>query len=81
MCEGKKKHNRGITLIALIITVVILLILTGATVGIAFESNFFGKAQNSVNEASRQRTEQVEKEGEAIETWDEVPGNMIKSST
>lgn len=81
MYEGKKKHNRGITLIALIVTVVIFLILTGATIGIAFDDNFFGKARNSVNEASKQRTNQLEKEEETIKTWDEVPGSMLKSST
>ena len=40
------KKNRGITLIALIITVILLLILVGVSVNVIIKGNLFSNAQN-----------------------------------
>ena len=41
------KEQRGITLIALIITIVVLLILAGVAIGTLKESNIIGRAQSA----------------------------------
>ena len=43
-----KKQN-GITLIALVITIIILLILSGITIASLKNSGMFGKSRNAVN--------------------------------
>jgi Tfp pilus assembly protein PilE len=45
----KIKMQRGITLIALIITIVILLIIAVATIGTVKESGIIGHAQNAAS--------------------------------
>ena len=42
------KKNRGITLIALIITVILLLILVGVSVNVIIKGNLFSNAQKAV---------------------------------
>ena len=46
------KNQKGITLVALIITIIILLILAAVSVGVIIDNDFFDKAQNTVNKAS-----------------------------
>lgn len=43
------KRNRGITLIALIITIIILLILVGVSVNLLIKGDLFGSAEKAVN--------------------------------
>ena len=46
----KKINNKGITLIALIITIIILLILAGIIVGaLTLNNNVFKQAENEIN--------------------------------
>ncbi|MGN1271092.1 MAG: hypothetical protein ACI4UX_03855 [Clostridia bacterium] len=54
----KLRQNKGITLIALIITIIVMLILVGVTVNVALNGNLFGKAEY----ASEQMQIEVEKE-------------------
>ena len=64
----KLKREKGITLIALIITIVVLLILAGVAIGTLQESNIIGKAKDA---ASKYETEK-QNENEAIldmEKW------------
>jgi predicted PurR-regulated permease PerM len=52
--------NKGITLIALVITVIILLILAGVTINMVFDGGIIEKAQNAVdkyNEAAKNEQE------------------------
>lgn len=44
------KNNKGITLVALIITIIVMLILVGVTVSILINSNVIGKAKKAVND-------------------------------
>ena len=48
------KKERGITLIALVITIVILLILAGVTLNIVFDEGLIGKSQTAVDTYSEQ---------------------------
>ena len=43
------KKNKGITLIALIITIIILLILVGVSINLAIKGNLFGSAEKAVS--------------------------------
>ena len=43
------KSNKGITLIALIITIVVLLILAGVAIGTLEESNIIGQAKDAAS--------------------------------
>ena len=43
------RKNRGITLIALIITIIILLILVGVSINLAIKGDLFGSAEKAVN--------------------------------
>ena len=44
------KRNKGITLVALIITIIILLILAGVSLSFVFNGGILDKAQSAVNE-------------------------------
>lgn len=54
-----KKEN-GITLVALIITIVILLILAGVSIATLSKTNLFGKSRNAVNAYKNSEIEQNE---------------------
>ena len=47
--ETKENLNKGITLVALVITIIVLLILAGVTLSIVMNGNIIGRAQNAVN--------------------------------
>ncbi len=76
-----REGDKGITLVALIVTIIILLILISVSLGAITQKNFINKAQNAVDKASQQENDRAEKEDEAIQTWNYLPGNIIKSPT
>ena len=45
-------NQKGITLIALIITIIVMLIIVGVTIGVAQSGNLFGKANRAVKQYS-----------------------------
>ena len=47
-----KNNQRGITLIALIITIIVMLILVAVTVSVAIDGNLFGKAEEAVDKTN-----------------------------
>lgn len=47
MSKEKLKTKRGITLIALIITIIVMLILVGVTVSVALQGDLFGSARKA----------------------------------
>ena len=59
------KKNKGITLVALIITIVVMLILVAVSVNILIKSNLIGIAEKTVNKYSK--AEEEESNGETIE--------------
>ena len=44
------KSNKGITLVALVVTIIILLILAGVTIASLGQQGLFGKTQQAINE-------------------------------
>ena len=44
-----QNKNKGITLIALIITIIILLILVGVSINLAIKGDLFGSAEKAVS--------------------------------
>lgn len=56
------KGQKGITLVALIITIIVLIILAGVSISIALQDNgIFKKSQNGVNEYKRaEENEKIE---------------------
>ena len=55
----KKTNNRGITLVALIITIVVLLILAVVAIGQAQDSNIVGYAQNAASKYTEAEANEV----------------------
>ena len=66
------KKNRGITLIALIITVILLLILVGVSVNVIIKGNLFRNAQKAVNGTNAKINEQQTIMDELMNEWDEI---------
>ena len=56
----KLKTQKGITLIALIITIVVLLILAGVAIGTLKESNIIGHAQNAAGSFNQAKNNEVD---------------------
>ena len=63
--EKKLKQNKGITLVALIITIIVMLILVAVSVNVLIKSNLIGTAEKTVNKYSKAAEE--ESNGGAIE--------------
>ena len=63
MKENKRK-NKGITIISLIITIVIMLILAGVTINVSVDGGLFGQAQSAKNSA--EKAQDIEKINKAI---------------
>ena len=66
------KKNRGITLIALIITVILLLILVGVSVNVIIKGNLFSNAQKAVDGTNAKVNEQQTIMDELMNEWDEI---------
>ena len=56
--EKKLKQNKGITLVALIITIVVMLILVSVSVNVLIKSNLIGTAEKTVNKYSKAAEEE-----------------------
>lgn len=54
------KANKGITLVALIITIIVLLILAGVSITFALQGNLINNAQTAVNEYVNAATNEAE---------------------
>ena len=67
------KKNKGITLIALIITIIILLILVGVSVNLLIKGDLFGSAEKAVNGTNAKVEEQQTR-------VDELMGKLDKAN-
>ena len=54
------KENKGITLVALIITIIVLLILAGVSITFALQGNLINNVQTAVNEYDNAATNEAE---------------------
>ena len=66
------KKNKGITLIALIITIILLLILVGVSVNVIIKGNLFSNAQKAVDGTNAKVNEQQTIMDELMNEWDEI---------
>ena len=66
------KLNKGITLIALIITIIILLILAAISIDIAIDGKLFDRAQETVGEANNKLGEEQNRVDGLINEWDNL---------
>ena len=92
-----QNRNKGITLIALIITIIILLILVGVSINLAIKGDLFGSAEKAVNgtnaKVEEQQTavdelmgeldkvEKQQKEQEEAEKQKNLPGTRVTENT
>ncbi len=75
------KENKGITLAALIIVILVLLILTAVIVDFALDGTLIDKAEETVTKANEKIGTDKEIEKEMQNSWEEVPGETIQSPT
>ena len=79
--RGVKQYQTGITLIALVITIVVLLILAGVSINALFSDNGIieraKNAQNKVDEAEKKDLEEINK----LNNWLEENGGISNSPT
>ena len=91
------KKNNGITLIALIITIIILLILVGVSINLAIKGDLFGSAQKAVtgtNDKTAQeqtrvdelmgeldKVEEQQRQQEELEKSKNLPGTRVTENT
>ena len=61
-----KEKNKGITLIALIITIIVMLILVGVSVSILINSNLIGAAEKTATAYEEARRKEANSEGITI---------------
>ena len=66
------EQNKGITLIALIITIIILLILVGVSINLAIKGDLFGSAQKAVSGTNAKVNEQQTRVDELMGELDDI---------
>lgn len=76
----QKKNEKGITLVALIITIIVILILTGLTIKVIVDEEVFKKAEETVDEAKQRTSEENILKENMEEEWNKKPEG-IKSGT
>ena len=92
-----QNRNEGITLIALIITIIILLILVGVSINLAIKGDLFGSAEKAVsgtNDKTAQeqtrvdelmgeldKVEEQQRQQEEIEKSNNLPGTRVTENT
>ncbi len=74
------KSTKGITLIALIITIIILLILTGVTMNIAVNGGLFNNAQRAVDDTNAKVSSTQDRVDDLMDEWDTIESG-IKGET
>lgn len=67
------KSNKGITLVALVITIIILLILAGVSIASLDESGLFDKAKEAKNASENASVE----ENQTLKNYEDWVGNYI----
>ena len=71
------KENKGITLIALIITIVVMLILVAVGVNFAVNSNLIGHAEKTVNATNKKEKEVLDQANLLMDKIDEIDAQAI----
>ena len=71
----KNKKQKGITLIALIITIVILLILAAVTIDVAIDGKLFDTAKDAVDRTNDRVSQAQAEIDEIMSEWEKLEGN------
>ena len=83
--EQKQEKNRGITLIALIITIIVMLILVAVTITMAINGGLFDYAKKAVSETKNAMEQEQEMISEILgleeKVDDETPGDITDGET
>ena len=72
----EKKRNKGITLVALVITIIILLILAGVSLSILTQSGLISNA----NLAKKQTQEAQERENKTLDDYEKIITSAVSGS-
>jgi len=72
-----KSNNKGITLLVLIITVLVMIIITGVTLGMILDNDFFNTSRDLVNNVNQKSDESLEQENQIENAWWSSPGESI----
>ena len=73
------RKNKGITIIALIITIIILLILVGVSINLAIKGDLFGSAEKAVNGTNAKVEEEQTRVDELMGELDEIEKELLFS--
>ena len=76
MKEKQKKYEKGITLIALVITIIVLLILAGVTLRIVMNGGIIERSQNAVDKYSQAQQNEIEKLEYINKQFEEITGML-----
>lgn len=74
------KENKGITLIALLVTIIIMLILIGVSMKIVIDGNLFPSAQNAVDKTNNKVAQQQDIVNGLMDEWDDVVQSQCSHS-
>ena len=77
--KRNNKENQGITLIALIITVILLLILVGVSVNLIIKGNLFTNAQKAVDGTNAKVNEQQNAMDDIMNEWKKIENDLHKN--
>ena len=80
------KNQKGITLIALVITIIVMLILVAVTITMAVNGGLFGYAQNAARETNEAKTQEEQLGSGSVnvdgttQTIQEIVDNYVSAS-
>ena len=70
---------RGTTLVALVITIIVLIILAAVTIKIAYDSNFVGMAQASTENYAKAQIYDNEYLGNTVKFLEQTVSNLVSN--
>ena len=71
------KKEKGITLVALVVTIIVLLILAGVAISLTIGQNgIFTRAQNATQRWDEASTNEAEQMNDFTDTYDDVVANL-----
>ena len=74
------KNSKAITLIALVITIVILLILAGVTLKIVFDDGLIGKSEQAVDDYAKAQENEINDLNKVNQELDRILGNLPENT-
>lgn len=75
------KSEKGITLVALVITIIVLLILAGVTISLVLNNGLIDRAQNSVEQYDDKQKNEMQQLNHAEDIFNAYYTNLTTNST